>query len=80
MWNDSCRVQLMGLALFGMTHADWPQYQHDARRPGFTAEEIHPPYKVAWRQCFLPNRVAAVQSVIATWFRLKASGKTVEEE
>jgi hypothetical protein len=49
-------VQLMGLALFGMTHADWPQYQHDARRSGFTAEEVHPPYKVAWRQCFLPKR------------------------
>lgn len=38
--------------------ADWPQYQHDARRSGFTTEEIHPPYNVAWQHCFLPERPA----------------------
>ena len=30
-------------------------YPHDARRSDLT-EEVHPPYKVAWRQCFLPKR------------------------
>lgn len=34
-------VQLMGLAVFGVADANWPQYQHDARRSGFTAEEVH---------------------------------------
>lgn len=38
--------------------ADWPQHQHDARRSGFTAEEIAPPYRVAWKHCFLPERPA----------------------
>ena len=38
--------------------ADWPQYQHDARRSGFTNEEVHPPYKVAWTKSFWPDRVA----------------------
>jgi hypothetical protein len=38
--------------------ADWPQYQHDARHSGFTFEEVNPPYKVAWKRCFLPERVA----------------------
>jgi len=32
--------QLMGLAVFSVMDADWPQYQHDARRSGFTAEEV----------------------------------------
>jgi hypothetical protein len=58
-------VQLMGLAMFGVTDADWPQYQHDARHSGFTTEEVHPPYKVAWKHCFLPDRVARrVQAII----------------
>jgi hypothetical protein len=37
---------------------DWPQQAHDARRSGFTSEEIHPPYKVAWKHNFLPEQPA----------------------
>jgi len=37
---------------------DWPQHQHDARRSGYTPDEIRPPYTLAWKRCFLPERPA----------------------
>ena len=58
---------LMDLAAFGTVEADmnWSQYQHDARHSGFTSEEVTPPYKLAWKHCFLPERVARrVQAII----------------
>jgi len=38
--------------------AYWPQYQCNANRSGYTPEEIHPPYKMAWKHNFLPERPA----------------------
>lgn len=37
---------------------DWPQYQHDPARTGYTDEEVAPPYRLAWRYSFLPERPA----------------------
>ena len=45
--------------------ADWPQHQHDARRSGFTREEVKPPYRVAWKHSFLPERPARRTQAIA---------------
>lgn len=51
----ACLVGLLGCLL---SAGDWAQHQHDARRSGYTPEEVHPPYRVAWKHCFLPERPA----------------------
>jgi hypothetical protein len=64
MRKDRLRTHLLlftivlTIFVFRAYAGDWPQQAHDARRSGFTSEEIHPPYKVAWRHPFLPERPA----------------------
>jgi len=57
-FSDKRALFLLLALLPAVLGADWPQYQHDARRSGFTTEEVPPPYRVAWTHCFLPERPA----------------------
>jgi outer membrane protein assembly factor BamB len=43
----------------GITHAsDWPQLQGNPQRTGYTPDTVKPPFKVAWKHSFIPQRVS----------------------
>jgi outer membrane protein assembly factor BamB len=47
------------LATSAAAHAsDWPQLQGNPQRSGYTKDTVKPPFKVAWKHSFIPERVS----------------------
>ena len=54
----SCGWLLATALTAGIGHAhDWPQLQGNPQRTGYTPDTVKPPFKVAWKHDFSPERV-----------------------
>src|SRR4051812_46799217 len=57
---------LLSLACLPGWSQDWPQLQGNPQRSGYTPDTVKPPFAVAWRHVFAPERVSPfVQAVVS---------------